>query len=410
MSADIAEPEPQRPPEWPATLDVDALVEGGWRPRPFQQFLLKVHSRCNLACDYCYVYTMADQSWRSRPMVMPMSLVAVAARRIAEHARAHGLTSVRIILHGGEPLLAGGRYLSEAVNAVRAVCAPDVRVEAAVQTNGVLLDEDVLRLFGELDLRVGVSLDGGRRDNDRHRRYADGRGSHDAVAGALRLLMSPAHRRLYGGLLCTIDLDNDPVETYEELLAFEPPVIGFLLPHGTWSSPPPGRTADRTRTPYADWLIQIFDRWYGAPRQETDVRLLREIIYLLLGRESASEAVGLTPSSLVVVETDGGIEQLDALKVVEQGAPATGMNIVDHSFDAVLRHPGIVARQLGRAALSETCQSCDLARVCGAGLYPHRYREGSGYLNPSVYCPDLYRLIQHIRTRLQLDLQRRRQG
>ena len=32
-----------------------------------RQFLLKVHSRCNLACDYCYVYQHADQSWRTRP-------------------------------------------------------------------------------------------------------------------------------------------------------------------------------------------------------------------------------------------------------------------------------------------------------------------------------------------------------
>ena len=33
-------------------------------------FLVKVASRCNLDCDYCYVYHHADQSWRAMPEVL----------------------------------------------------------------------------------------------------------------------------------------------------------------------------------------------------------------------------------------------------------------------------------------------------------------------------------------------------
>jgi uncharacterized protein len=51
--------------EWPATLDVVALRAEGWAPVPFQEFIVKIHSRCDLACDYCYMYEMADQSWRA---------------------------------------------------------------------------------------------------------------------------------------------------------------------------------------------------------------------------------------------------------------------------------------------------------------------------------------------------------
>ena len=39
---------------------------------------------------------------------------------------------------------------------------------------------------------------------------------------------------LYGGLLCTVDLRNDPVGRTEALAEFGPPKIDFLLPHGTW--------------------------------------------------------------------------------------------------------------------------------------------------------------------------------
>ena len=76
-------------------------------PIPLDQFVLKVHSRCDLACDHCYVYESADQSWRDRPPGMPDEVISRTARRIAEHAAEHRLSAVQVVLHGGEPLLAG---------------------------------------------------------------------------------------------------------------------------------------------------------------------------------------------------------------------------------------------------------------------------------------------------------------
>jgi uncharacterized protein len=389
--------------EWPATLDVAAARAAGWRPAPFRQFVLKLHRDCNLACAYCYVYQLADQSWRAQPAVMSARTVAAVAARIAEHARAHGLGEVRVVLHGGEPLLAGRDHLAHAVGLLRAA-APDLTVRVSLQTNGVLLDGDWVRLFRSLGVRVGVSLDGPAEAHDRHRRHADGRGSHAKVLRAVRLLARPENRDVFAGLLATIDLANDPIATYQALLDCEPPTLDLLLPHGTWSAPPPGRDPRSAATPYADWLIAIFDRWYSAPTRPVRLRLFEAIIHLLLGGASASEAVGLTPTSLLVIESDGSIEQTDALKAAYHGAPATGLNVARDAFDRALDHPAIVARQLGLAALAADCLACPIRSVCGGGLYPHRYRAGSGFRNPSVYCPDLYRLITHIRDRVETDI------
>jgi uncharacterized protein len=108
----------------------------------------------------------------------------------------------------------------------------------------------------------------------------------------------------------------------------------------------------------------------------------------------------------VVVDTDGSLQQVDSLKSAFPGAPETALNVFDHSLDTVLEHPTTVARQVGAAALSATCRQCPVQRVCGAGYYPHRYREGTGFLNPSVYCPDLFALINHIRRRIVADLKK----
>src|SRR5580693_6079276 len=182
--------------EWPSTLDVPALVADGWQPVPFREFVVKVHSRCDLSCDYCYMYEMADQSWRDQPRRMSAEVAEQTAARIAEHARAHRVRTVDLILHGGEPLLAGHEIIASLVRATREAAGSAVQVNARIQTNAVGLDQTYLRLFSELDVRVGVSLDGPAEAHDRHRRFASGRGSYAAVSSGLHRLMQPDFQHL----------------------------------------------------------------------------------------------------------------------------------------------------------------------------------------------------------------------
>jgi uncharacterized protein len=382
---------------------VATLRAGGWRPTPFRDLVLKVHQRCNLACDYCYVYTMADQSWRDRPALMAPETWRAAAGRMAEHAQAHGLPTMRLILHGGEPLLAGPDRLAALVQDFRAAFDGVCPLQVRVQTNGVLLDADMLARLTQQGVTVGVSLDGSAADNDRHRRHADGRTSFPAVDRALRLLGAAEHRSAFAGVLCTVDPAVTPVTCYEALLAYAPPMVDFLLPHANWSDPP-ARFPAAGPTPYGDWLVRVFDRWYDAPRQETSVRLFEDILALALGGAGRSEQIGLSPVAVVVVESDGAIEQTDSLKSTYPGACATGLTVFADSLDAALAHPGVIARQIGIEALCDTCSRCPSHRICGAGHYAHRFRAGEGFRNPSVYCADMLRLIQHITRRVASDL------
>lgn len=161
---------------------------------PFHSFILKIHSRCDLACDYCYMYRSVDQSWRTQPRVMAPAVVDRTADRIAEHAAAHRLDAVTVVLHGGEPLLAGPPALTRTVHVLRRALDPAIRLDVTVQTNAVRLDEAYLAVLAGLGVRIGVSMDGDRAAHDRHRRRADGRGSHDQVAAAVRRLADGPYR------------------------------------------------------------------------------------------------------------------------------------------------------------------------------------------------------------------------
>lgn len=367
-------------------------------PHPLSQFVLKMHSRCDLACDHCYVFEHADQSWRGRPAVISDEVLDLTARRIAEHARTHRLDTVHVVLHGGEPLLAGRNMLRRAAQGLRTALAGVSALDLRIHTNGVTLDEKFCELFAEFDIKVGISLDGDRAANDLHRRYRNGRSSHDRVLRAIGLLNSPRHRHLFAGLLCTVDLRNDPVTVYDALAELDPPRIDFLLPHATWDEPP----ARPAGTPsYGEWLLTVHDRWTAAGRP-MGVRVLDSVLRTLRGASSLTESLGLAPVELAVIETDGALEQADSLKTAYDGAPGTGMDVRVNSLDEMAVHPGIVARQQGLDGLCGTCRACPVVRSCGGGLYAHRYRADSGagdFMNPSVYCADLKQLITGIRDR-----------
>ncbi|MBM9503617.1 FxsB family radical SAM/SPASM domain protein [Streptomyces sp. KK5PA1] len=373
---------------------------------------MKAHSRCDLACTYCYVYAGPDRSWRARPRTPSPRVRRRTAQRIAEHAEKHALPAISVVLHGGEPLLAGAEHLAETVEEIRTLVPPNCAVHPSVQTNATLLSPERLRVLSAAGIRVGVSLDGGRPAHNAQRVDHAGRPAWPATAKGLRLLAETAPEA-YGGVLCVVDLRHDPVEVYESLLDFRPPAIDLLLPHGNWTSPPPGLPA-RARAqalsgdpaplgapaPYGHWLTAVFDRWWDDSKRRTRIRLFEECVALLLGVPATIERLGLQPFTAVVVETDGSIEQVDSLKSAYEGAAATGLDIFRHSFDDVLAHPAVAARQQGLAALSTICRACDLVTVCGGGHYAHRYRAGHAFANPSVYCADLAHLIRHVSRRL----------
>ncbi|MFF8469618.1 radical SAM/SPASM protein FxsBH, inactivated beta-hydroxylase extension form [Streptomyces griseus] len=369
---------------------------------PFREFVLKVHSRCDLACDHCYVYEHADQSWSTRPRTISDEAISWTARRLAEHATTHALPSVTVILHGGEPLLAGParlrRVCEELGSALNGIAELDLRIH----TNGVQLSPRYLDLFDEFHVRVGISLDGDRAANDRHRLFANGRSSHPMVMRAVALLREERYRHLDLGLLCTVDIHNDPVAVHDALAALEPPLVDFLLPHATWDDPPP--RPGGSPTAYAEWLLAVFDRWTEL-RRPMPVRMFASVLSSLNGGPSLTESLGLAPTDLVVIETDGQLEQVDSLKSAYEGAAATGFDVFRNTFDEVAAHPGVRARQLGLAGVGETCRRCPVVRSCGGGLYTHRYRSGSapadsgGFDNPSVYCADLAALIRGIEER-----------
>lgn len=62
------------------------------------------------------------------------------------------------------------------------------KIEHALQTNGMLVDEEWARFFAEEHFLVGISIDGPAHLHNQYRVNRAGKGTHDKVMAAIALL------------------------------------------------------------------------------------------------------------------------------------------------------------------------------------------------------------------------------
>jgi uncharacterized protein len=357
--------------------------------------LVKVVSRCNLNCSYCYVYNMGDAGWRSQPKRMSESVQAATVSQLRDLASLQG-RPFSVVLHGGEPLLLGARGLERLLSALRA--ALPIECQLHLQTNGVLLEETILDICANVGVGISISLDGPEDVNDRFRVDLRGRGSQTRVLVAIEKLR--AHhkaRELFSGLLAVIDPRTDPQEIYAFFKGTQAPSVDFLYRDGNHDVLPFGK-AGANSTEYGQWMSTLLD-CYLADAAPPRIRVLDDMLKLILGGAARKEGVGLSDYGIVIIDTDGSINKNDTLKSTQSAADVfvSGWSVLRHSLYDVARTPEFEAYHVAQRPSSAICQSCPDLAICGGGMPAHRWRKESGFENPTVFCADQRLLIDRMR-------------
>lgn len=362
---------------------------------PVDTFILKVASRCNIACKYCYMYMFEDQSFNSQPLTMSTQTAHLAAQRIHQHVTCHALPQVNVILHGGEPLTAGYDFFQQVVPILRDEISQDTKLTISMQTNGILLNKRWLDILAMLDVKIGISLDGLPGYHDELRVTHNGKGTYHLVRRAIDLCQSDPRFAGNIGLLSVINPHADPLATFHHFLDLGVQSLDFLFPDQTYET---YTTVDGT--PYADWLIAIFDEWLEMDDPAVAIRIFYNFIGLLFGIPQHLDIWSTEPISSAVIETDGDIEPLDVLKICGHNFTKVGLNVRTNKIDDLYNSNLLAILQGGYESLCSKCQECDIMEICGGGYVPWRYAKTNGFNNPAVYCRDLYKLISHIRGRV----------
>lgn len=355
--------------------------------------VVKVAERCNLNCSYCYMYNHADQSWRSRPAFMSEEVFGRLLTRVYEYCERRGKHRMSLILHGGEPMLMGTERFRKYTNLARERLG-DKLDSWSMQSNGTLVDDDWIATLDDLGVTVSVSMDGPPEIHDMFRVDHAGKGSHERVErGLVRLHES----RLLSGALCVINPAYTGLSVYKYFRSLGIKQMNFLFPDATHDEKQLlyGRYGE---TPVADYLIPVFDAWTAEDDPEVKVRCFEDIITAILGGRIWSDMFGNGRANYLVIDTDGSIQALDALKVCCEGAPESGLNLFDHGFDDLHMGSPLLHRFVHEGfPLSAACNACPELSTCGGGYLPHRYSRANGFDNPSIWCKDLLKLFTYVR-------------
>jgi uncharacterized protein len=363
----------------------------------FSTYILKVAGRCNLSCDYCYMYRHVDQSWRKQPTAMSPVVWQTTARRIREHVELHPQSAINVVFHGGEPLLLGKATMCRLLTDVQSELdmLEATEVDYSIMSNGTLLDAEWIDIFYHFDVRVGISLDGDPAAHDAHRIDFLGRGTYARVRHAIDLLLASSRgQAIFGGTIGVINIDADPVQLLHHLLDLGVTALNFLPPDCNHDRLPIGKQ-HLDDTSYGDWLIALFDEYRRLDDPRLSIRDFDRLMRALDAADEDPESLDGPQLAAVVVETNGDINAMDILKVSTM--TDLSLNILEHSLEETAPQPLIRLQLAGNESLCRTCRECPVVAICRGGEMPHRFSQQRGFDNPSVYCADQRKLIEHIR-------------
>lgn len=354
--------------------------------------VVKVASRCNLNCTYCYMYNMGDDSYKLQPKFMSSEVIEAMFIRIKNHCIENDLKRFLIIFHGGEPLLTGIDFYRNFIEIEKKIMPSFIKIDYSMQTNGVLITDEWAEILKGLKIQLGVSLDGTPSSNNKNRIYHNGKGSYNEIVRGFNIIKK-TYGNEFSNCLCVIDTDENPKDVYNHFKNLAVNSVHFLFQDFNYI-----QSSQDNVPKIGAWLIEIFNLWYyDNDKDKPQIRPLVDLIGLMFSYNRSSEVFGKGINDTLVIETNGSIETVDTLRICGNGFTKTNFNVFKDELSSIFENSKLARLYYnGHDNLCSTCKECPLETICGGGYLGHRYSEENAFDNPTIYCKEIVQLICHI--------------
>ncbi len=142
-------------------------------------------SLCNMRCKYCFYADVSDMREVKSFGIMKEKTVDSILNNI--HNDLESGDRLHIAFQGGEPMLAGLDFYQRLVDEI-GQWEKTIAVSYALQTNGILIDDEWCQFLKENNFLVGISWDILPECHDEARKDAEGKGTFKAVSKAIECL------------------------------------------------------------------------------------------------------------------------------------------------------------------------------------------------------------------------------
>lgn len=360
---------------------------------PINLLIKPSSSNCNLRCEYCFYHSLSGKRKVKSYGMMSIETLESLVKKALEYAD----ISCCFAFQGGEPTLAGLDFYKKLIEFEKKYNIKKVKIDYAIQTNGIVINEDWAKFLADNNFLVGLSLDGPKEINDAYRTLANGKGSFHRIFKTIQLfdIYKVEYNILSVVTSFSSEYANKIYSFYKKNNFKYLQFIPCIDPFGTQ----PG-SSEYSLTPikYAKFLNNLFDRWYDDIQKGNiiSIRYFDNLISMAMGYLPESCGMRGICACQNVIEADGSVFPCDFYATDEW---CLG-NFKDYSFDELKNSDTAVKFIKASEYTDAECKVCKWHRLCYGSC--RRYREpfenGKPLLN--YFCPAYKKFFEHCGDRI----------
>lgn len=342
---------------------------------PISLLIKPASSACNMRCRYCFYNSIAQNRENPFEGMMSLDTLEKIVREALEIAEGH----CSFAFQGGEPTLRGLDFYRSFVEMVKRYNNKKLSVHYAIQTNGILVDDEWAAFFAGNRFLVGLSLDGPEEIHNLNRRMHNNDISFNKVMKAARTM---TRHKVDFNILCVVTgrsakrigkIYNFFKKQGYRYLQF----IHCLEPLETQRG-----TSDYSLgiKEFEDYLITLFDLWYEdfMKGEYISIRHIDNFIHIIMGNQPELCSMAGSCTVQYVVEGDGGVYPCDFYAYDQWRLGTIGRESL-----ADMKNNDIARRFVEESfIIPDKCRSCRHLAICRNGC--RRDRKESDRIN--YYC------------------------
>ena len=320
---------------------------------------------CNLDCTYCFYLRKEDLYDEGTSFRMSDEVLESFTRQYIEAQR---VPEVTFGWQGGEPTLMGLDFFRKAVALQEKYRKPGMKIANALQTNGVLLDDEWCRFLKEHKFLIGLSMDGPRELHDAYRVDKGGKPTFDKVHRALKLLQ---RHGVDFNILCVLNRVNadHPLKVYRFFKGEGVQFIQFIP--AVERTPDGGVTAWTVRAEqWGRFLCDVFDEWVRRDVGRVFVQSFDVALQAWVGMEPSLCVHAKTCGDCLAIEHNGDLFSCDHYVDSDYFLG----NVTETPMTELVASP--FQRKFGRDkrdTLPRYCRECPVLFACNGGCPKDRF-------------------------------------
>ena len=342
--------------------------------KPFQLLIKPVSFDCNLRCDYCFYLRVSSEYPEYQH---PRMNGTVLEKLISQFLKFRFNESI-FTWQGGEPTLAGIKFFEKVVALQQKYGTSGQLIGNALQTNGILVNDEWAKLFNKYNFLIGLSLDGPKEFHDKYRKSI---GKKSVWENVMKTIVHFKNNKVEFNILCVVSKAN---------VNYAEKVYKFFVDNGFYhlqfipalEEEESGKTASYSisSAQYGKFLCKLFDEWRKEPNI-VSIRTFESILAYNLGYPKGNCVFEKECADYLLVEWNGDVYPCDFFvkKECKLG------NILNEDFSTLKKRRNQKFEHL-KSKLSKDCVKCNWLQHCFGGCVKERMFFVNKYPEKTYFC------------------------